>query len=114
MSYSEKLLELFHHPKHVGELGGQCRVGQAGLAENGDVVKLSLRIAEDRVEKARFQVAGGVVAIALAEYVCQWVEGKQIADCLCTPEKLLRQFELPENKLHIAQLICQSLSRALT
>ncbi len=64
--YTEKLKELFRHPKNVGEIENPDAVGEVGSMICGDALKLTLKIDKEtnRIIDAKFQTFGCASAIA--------------------------------------------------
>lgn len=48
MQYSEKVLDHFTHPRNVGEIEDANGVGEVGNAKCGDIMKMYLKIKDDR------------------------------------------------------------------
>ncbi|MEK6528636.1 MAG: iron-sulfur cluster assembly scaffold protein, partial [Nitrospirota bacterium] len=64
--YTEKVRDLFLHPKNAGEIKNPDAVGEIGNIVCGDALKLTLKIdrATDRITDAKFQTFGCASAIA--------------------------------------------------
>ena len=64
--YSEKLKDLFLHPRNVGEIENPAAVGEVGSMICGDPLKLTLKIDKEtnRIIDAKFQTFGCASAIA--------------------------------------------------
>jgi nitrogen fixation NifU-like protein len=79
--YSERLRELFHSRAHVGKLEDATHYGEAGVPGQGPYIQLWLRVEDNQVKEARFKTYGCPAAIACAESVCIWSEGREL-NCL--------------------------------
>ncbi len=55
--YSDVVMDHYRNPRNVGEVPGTPAVAQVGDPATGDVLKISLRIADDIVVEARFKSA---------------------------------------------------------
>ena len=62
--YSQQVLDHFEHPRNAGEV---ARADAAVQLENpacGDVLKLTLRLADGRIDEIRFLAKGCVASMA--------------------------------------------------
>ena len=55
--YSERLLDHYRRPRNAGDLARPDVVVTVGSPQHGDVMRLSLRIADGRIAEAGFKVA---------------------------------------------------------
>ena len=63
--YTEKVIENFSCPKHVGELEDANGVGQVGSPACGDIMKIFLKINDQEIiENASFKTFGCGAAVA--------------------------------------------------
>ncbi|MFI4940149.1 MAG: iron-sulfur cluster assembly scaffold protein, partial [Burkholderiales bacterium] len=80
MSYSEKVLDHYEHPRNVGVFDkGDDTVGtgMVGAPACGDVMKLQIKVGADGVIlDAKFKTYGCGSAIASSSLVTEWVKGK--------------------------------------
>ena len=53
MLYSDKVMEHFTNPHNVGELPDANGVGEVGNAKCGDIMKMYLKIKDDRIEDVK-------------------------------------------------------------
>src|SRR5262245_4281352 len=58
MAYSEKLLDYFQNPRCVGEIPDAHAVAEVSNPVCGDVMKLWVKVANGRIEDARFKAQG--------------------------------------------------------
>ena len=71
--YSEKVMDHFTHPRNVGEIENPDGVGEVGNTVCGDVMKIFLRIKDDRIEDIKFKTFGCGAAIATSSMVTELV-----------------------------------------
>jgi nitrogen fixation NifU-like protein len=64
MIYSEKVMEHFGNPHNVGVIPDADGVGEVGNPICGDVMKITIKVDDDRIEDIRFQTLGCGAAIA--------------------------------------------------
>ena len=81
MSYSDKVLDHYSHPRNVGSMDkGSTDVGTGlvGAPECGDVMKLQMKINSETqvVEEAEFKTFGCGSAIASSSLATECVKGK--------------------------------------
>jgi len=77
--YSDRVLDHFHNPRHVGEIENATAVVEATNPACGDVMKLWVRVQDGRIAEAKFKVAGCVPAIACGSWLAEWVTGNPLA-----------------------------------
>lgn len=62
--YSAKLLDHFEHPRNVGEIAGADASVRVENPACGDIMQLTLRLADGRIAEARYRTRGCVASIA--------------------------------------------------
>jgi len=62
--YSEKVMDHFANPRNVGEIENPDGVGEVGNPVCGDIMKIFLKIEDNRVVDAKFKTFGCGAAIA--------------------------------------------------
>jgi nitrogen fixation NifU-like protein len=62
--YSAELLAHFQNPRNAGEIADADAIAEIENPACGDVLRLSLKIADDRITLAQFKAKGCVAAIA--------------------------------------------------
>ena len=100
MEYSETIWDHYEHPRNVGSFSKNdpwVGTGMVGTPEQGDVMKLQIKVNDQGViEDACFRAYGCGASIACASLVTEWVKGKtleqardvknaQIAEALSLP-----------------------------
>jgi len=116
LKYSEKLLERFKNPKHIGELENPTIVAQEGDPHCGDLFKLFLKIEEGRIVDAKFLSFGCAANIATGDMTVDLVKGKTVdeADKLQINEISGALGGLPLIKMHCATLAYKTLKKAIS
>ena len=56
--YSEKVMDHFQHPRNVGVIEDANGVGEVGNAKCGDIMKMYLKIKDNRIEDVKFETFG--------------------------------------------------------
>ena len=118
MTYSDKVLDHYEHPRNVGSLDkNDPRVGTGvvGAPECGDVMKLQIRVNEQGViEDAKFKTFGCGSAIASSSLATEWVKGKTIDEALeIKNTDIVNELKLPPVKIHCSVLAEDAIKAAL-
>lgn len=74
--YSERLLDHFQRPRHVGELEPPAVTVEVMNPACGDIMRLSARWEEGRVAEVRYRTRGCTAAIAAGSALTEWMLGK--------------------------------------
>jgi nitrogen fixation NifU-like protein len=119
MSYSDKVLDHYNHPRNVGSFAkddANVGTGVVGAPECGDVMKLQLRISDAGViEDARFKTFGCGSAIASSSYVTELVKGKHIDEAMAIKNTVIvKELNLPPVKIHCSVLAEDAIKAAIT
>ncbi len=115
MAYSAKVMEHFQNPRNVGEIENPDGVGEIGNPVCGDIMKLYIRVKDDRVVDAKFKTFGCGAAIATSSMITELVKDKTLDEA----EKISRQTVaealdgLPANKMHCSNLAADALHKAI-
>ena len=119
MSYSDKVLDHYNHPRNVGSFtkdDANVGTGVVGAPECGDVMKLQLKISDAGViEDARFKTFGCGSAIASSSYVTELVKGKHIDQAMAIKNTVIvKELNLPPVKIHCSVLAEDAIKAAIT
>jgi nitrogen fixation NifU-like protein len=113
--YSAQVLDHFEHPRNAGEVEEPDATAQIENPACGDVLKLTLRLRDDRVKEIRFLAQGCVSAMACASLLTQLVQGRTV-----TEARQLRREELvqaigglPQASAHASHLALDTLAALL-
>lgn len=113
--YSEKVLDHFHNPRHVGEITRPTAMVEVTNPVCGDVLKLWVVVESGKITEAKFKAAGCVPAVACGSWLTEWLTGKPLAGLpYLTPDQIESALDgLPEASRHAAVLASDAL-RQLT
>ena len=113
--YTETVMDHFTHPRNVGEIPDASGVGEVGNAKCGDIMKMYLKIKDDRIEDAKFETFGCGSAIASSSMATEMIKGKSIEDALALTNKEVVDAlgGLPAHKLHCSVLAEESIKAAV-
>lgn len=115
MEYTKEVMKLFKHPKNMGEMKNPDAVGEVGNLSCGDVMKIYLRIKEDKIKDIKFQTMGCVAAIATSSMVTEIAKGKTLDQAKKISNKDVAQElgGLPPIKMHCSNLAADALKKAI-
>jgi len=118
MTYSDKVLDHYEHPRNVGSLDKadpSVGTGIVGAPECGDVMKLQIRVNEQGViEDAKFKTFGCGSAIASSSLATEWVKGKTVDEALkIRNTDIVQELSLPPVKIHCSVLAEDAIRAAL-
>lgn len=115
--YTEKLKELFRHPKNVGEIENPDAVGEVGSMICGDALKLTLKIDKEtnRIIDAKFQTFGCASAIATSSALTEIIKGKTIDEALKITNEDVTEYigGVPKEKMHCSVMCREALEAAI-
>ena len=80
--YTETVMDHFMHPRNVGEIENADGVGQVGNAKCGDIMKMCLKIKDNKIDDVKFETFGCGSAIASSSIATEMIKGKTIDEAL--------------------------------
>ena len=103
------------HPRNVGEIPDASGIGNVGNPICGDVMRMYIKVENDRIVDASFKTFGCGAAISTSSMVTEMVKGKTIKEALEISNKAVAEAlgGLPAIKLHCSVLAEQALKAAL-
>ena len=113
--YTETVMDHFTHPRNVGEIPDADGVGEVGNAKCGDIMKMYLKIKDDRIEDVKFETFGCGSAIASSSMATELIKGKTMDEALAVTNKQVVDAlgGLPAYKLHCSVLAEESIKAAV-
>jgi len=116
LNYSERVMDHFTHPRNVGEIPDASGVGTVGNPICGDVMKMFIKVDNDKIIDVKFKTFGCGAAIATSSMVTEMVKGKTIEEALSISNRAVAEAlgGLPPVKMHCSVLAEQALRAALT
>ena len=113
--YTETVMDHFRNPRNVGELPDANGVGEVGNAKCGDIMKMYLKIKDDRIEDVKFETFGCGSAIASSSIATEMIKGKTVEEALALTNKEVVDAlgGLPAHKLHCSVLAEESIKSAI-
>jgi len=113
--YTEKVMEHFRHPRNMGEIPDADGIGEVGNPVCGDIMKIFLKIRENRIEDIKFQTFGCAAAIATSSMVTELAKGKTLEEAWAiTNRDVADSLEgLPPIKMHCSLLAEEGIHEAI-
>ena len=105
----------FLNPRNVGDLPDADGVGEVGAVSCGDVVRVGLKIRDNRITEARFRTYGCGTAIACSSMVTELIRGQTVDEAAgLTKEHVSNAFGgLPATKAHCSVLAEEAVKAAI-
>lgn len=113
--YSQKVLAHVRNPKNMGEIKNPDGVATVGNRRCGDIMKLYLKIKDDKISEIKFQTLGCGAAIATSSIITTMVKGKDLDQAeKITKEAIAEALGgLPPAKMHCSLLAADALKKAI-
>ena len=119
MAYSEKVVDHYNNPRHVGSFAKDMPnvgTGLVGAPECGDVMKLQIKVNPTTgvIEDARFKTFGCGSAIASSSLATEWLKGKTLDEAAkIRNTEIVNELKLPPVKIHCSVLAEDAIKAAL-
>ena len=113
--YSEKIMEEFLNPKNYGVIKGASSVGKIVSDIGSEIVKIFIKVEDNRIVDCKFQTFGGVVAIALTSFATTLMVGRTIigAKRISAADLLEMAGEVPDNKRYLLNVVEAAINKSL-
>jgi len=113
--YSEKVMEHFNNPRNVGVIDDADGVGEVGNPVCGDVMKITIKVDDDRITDIKFQTLGCGAAIATSSLVTELAKGMTLQEAVAiTKQQVADELGgLPPVKMHCSVLATDGLKVAV-
>jgi nitrogen fixation NifU-like protein len=113
--YSSEVIKHFRAPLNVGEIPGADGVGEARNPDNGNVMKIWLRVKDGVIAEACFKTVGCAPVIACGSVLTDMVRGRTAEEAarVRTADVLMVLGRLPGGKMHAPRLALNALKEAL-
>ena len=113
--YNQTVMDHFMNPRNLGDLENPDGVGEVGAAACGDIMKISLKIKDGRIEDARFKTFGCGSAIASSSMATELIKGRTLEEAgqFSNQEVVQALGGLPPVKIHCSVLAEEAIKAAL-
>jgi nitrogen fixation NifU-like protein len=115
MHYSEKVMDHFMNPRNVGEVDNPDGIGQIGNVNCGDIMRMTIKVADAQIAEVKFKTFGCGAAIAVSSMVTEMVKGKSLDEAAAIGRDDVAEAlgGLPAKKLHCSNLGTDALKAAI-
>ena len=113
--YNDLVMDHFSNPRNVGELPDPDGVGEYGSPVCGDVMRLTIKVADDVITDVKFKTFGCGAAVASSSMITEMVMGKTLAEAAAVTNRAVADAlgGLPARKLHCSVLAADALHLAI-
>jgi nitrogen fixation protein NifU and related proteins len=113
--YSENVMDHFANPRNVGEIDDADGAGQIGNPTCGDVMRMTIKVDDDRIVDVKFKTFGCGAAVATSSMATELVKGKTLAEAAQLSNRAVADAlgGLPPQKMHCSNLAADALHLAI-
>ncbi|MDH8677100.1 Fe-S cluster assembly scaffold protein NifU [Fusibacter bizertensis] len=113
--YTETVMDHFMNPRNVGEIENADGVGEVGNVKCGDIMRIYIKVNDEKIEDIKFKTFGCGSAIAASSIATELIMGLSIEDALKVTNKQVVDAlgGLPAVKIHCSVLAEQALKAAI-
>jgi len=113
--YTEKVMDHFNNPRNVGVIDDADGVGEVGNPVCGDVMKITIKVENDRITDLKFQTLGCGAAIATSSIVTEMAKGMTLEEAVAITKRQVADElgGLPAAKMHCSVLATDGLKVAV-
>lgn len=113
--YNKKVMEHFKDPKNVGEIEDADGTGKVGNPVCGDVMLITIKVKDNKIEDIKFKTFGCVSAIATTSMLTELAKGKTLEEAKkITRDDVAGELGgLPSIKMHCSNLAADALRKAI-
>ena len=113
--YSEKVMDHFQHPRNVGEIENADGIGELGNPTCGDIMKIYIKVKDDKIDDVKFKTFGCGAAIATSSMVTELVKGKTLEEAERVSNMVVAEAldGLPPIKMHCSNLAADAFHLAI-
>ena len=115
MLYSDKVMDHFRNPRNVGIIEDANGVGEVGNAKCGDIMRVYLKIEDNKIVDAKFETFGCGSAIASSSMATELIKGKTVEEAWDLTNKAVAEAldGLPPVKMHCSVLAEEAIHKAI-
>ena len=113
--YSKKVLQLFRNPKNLGEMKKPDATGELGNPSCGDVMKVMIKVENNKIKDVKFMTMGCIAAIATSSMITELAKGKTLQQAKKITNKDVAKAlgDLPPIKMHCSNMAADALRIAI-
>ncbi|EKD49527.1 MAG: hypothetical protein ACD_63C00112G0002 [uncultured bacterium] len=116
--YNKKIMQHFQNPHNQGEIKNADGIGESGNPVCGDMMKIFIKVGNDKITDIKFQTLGCGVAIATSSVLTDLAMGKTLDEALkITKDDIVNELggkeEVPPQKFHCSVIAEEALKKAI-
>jgi len=113
--YNKNVMEHFRNPRNMGEMDSPDAEATVGNPSCGDVMKIAIRVSDNKIEDIKFQTMGCAAAIATSSMLTELAKGKSLDEAgkITSRDVSIALGELPPIKEHCSNLAAGALKKAI-
>ncbi|MFH1547522.1 MAG: Fe-S cluster assembly scaffold protein NifU [bacterium] len=113
--YSKKVMDHFMNPRNMGEIKDADGVGEVGNPVCGDIMKMYIKVKDDKISDVKFKTFGCGAAIATSSMITELVKGKTLDEAQRISNKTVAEEldGLPPIKMHCSNLAADAIKSAI-
>lgn len=114
--YSKEVMDHFLNPRNVGSIENADGAGEVGNAACGDIMRLEIKVEDEKITDIKFQTFGCAAAIATSSMITEMVKGKTLTEAEKITNRAVAQAlgGLPPAKMHCSNLAADALKKAIS
>ena len=115
VDYNKNVMDHFQNPRNMGELEDADAQASVGNPSCGDVMKIMIRVRDDKIDDIKFQTFGCAAAIASSSMMTKLAKGKSLKEAseITNRDVSLALGKLPPIKEHCSNLAADALRKAI-
>ena len=118
MAYSDKVIDHYNDPRNVGSFVKEedsVGTGLVGAPECGDVMKLQIKVENEKIVDAKFKTFGCGSAIASSSLATECVKGRSVDEAMKIQNtEIVEELSLPPVKIHCSVLAEDAIKAAIS
>jgi nitrogen fixation NifU-like protein len=113
--YNPTVMDYFQNPRNTGEIADPDGVGEVGNPACGDMMRLYIRVADNRIAEIKTKTFGCAAAIACASAASEMVQGRTLEEAVqLTRDQVAQKLQgLPEHKMACSNLAPDAIRAAI-
>ena len=115
MDYTEAVMQHFQNPKNVGEVENPSGIGEVGNPTCGDMMRITISVADGKITDCKFKTLGCGAAIATSSITTEMAIGMTLDEAMAlTRDQVAQELGgLPPEKMHCSNLAADGLHEAV-
>jgi len=108
-------MDHFRNPRNVGEIENPDGVGEVGNPKCGDIMKIFIKVEDNKIKDIKFMTFGCGSAIASSSMASEMIKGKTLEEAWSLTNKAVADAleGLPPVKMHCSVLAEEAIHKAI-